>query len=56
MGVEAVPVAHGVGCCEPSEHELPGGQSWQPSCDMRPLSLPKVPASQFLSTAAPASQ
>ena len=49
-------MAHGVGCCEPSEHALPGGQSWHSNCAVKPLSLPNVPASQFVSVAAPASQ
>ena len=51
-----VPGRHAVGLTEPSEHERPGGHSWQPDCAVRPLSLPKVPASQFWSTAAPAWQ
>ena len=40
-------MAHGVGCLEPSEHELPGGQSWHSDCAAKPLPLPNVPASQF---------
>ena len=51
-----VPAAHGVGAVAPSEHALPGGQAWQPSCVVSPVVFPKLPASHGFATDEPAAQ
>ena len=41
-----VPLAHTVASVAPKLHAWPGGQAWQSSCDVSPVTLPKLPPSQ----------
>ena len=50
------PAGHSTGCCAPTLHAWPGGQVWQPDCDERPVSLPKLPAEHSVAAIAPRSQ
>ena len=38
-----VPGEQGTGSVAPTPQEVPGGQSWQPSAEASPVSLPKRP-------------
>ena len=51
-----VPGLHAVGSVAPRPHAAPGGQAWQPSADVSPVSFPKVPEAQGRAAAEPSGQ